>query len=503
NRTFAEPPVVIMGPATRADTSPAIATAVDVYTTGFYCQVNEWEYLDGPHAAETVHFLALTEGNHNFGGQLWQVGRIAAVNRTATPVTLTGFTATPVVLTQVDSYNNWTTVDGVQAIKTRVSSVTSSSFQVQLETQESSAAQVLNNEDIRYVAVSQGTGYLDGKILSAVLTTATTTHNLATLTFPAARTNPIFVAQTQTKNDADPGELHMASLTTTSVQVQFQEETSANADVTHTAEAVGYIVLGDMSGELAAKVEVGDVTVTQASATTWTTVTLANTYTTPVVVMGPLSYTSSTSMTVRVRNVTSTSFEFQVDRWDHHTTQTHNALEKLSYIVMESGSYAIGGVRWQAGRHTAVTPAGVTQTLTSFAAAPEVYAQVGTTNDTAAVQARVSAVTQTNFMVELDESEIRRLTTPMKPCIGSPSPKAPAISSARRCAYRPAASPTSTVPSARSPSAACMPIRICSRRCRRKLMPIPQPCAGVICSRTRWSLSPRKTRIRRRPGRVR
>jgi hypothetical protein len=404
-RTFKAPPVVIMGPATKADGSPLVVTAVDVFTTGFYCQVNEWEYLDGAHGAETVQFLALSEGTHVFGAQRWQVGKIGALNRTASTIPLTGFTAAPVVLAQVNSYNNWSTADGLLAIKTRISNVTNTNFQVRLETQQSDTAPLFD-ESASYIAVSAGTGYLDGAILSAVRTSVSVTDAFSTLTFPATRTSPVFIAQTQTMNDTDPGELRMQSLTSTNVQVQFQEETSSSADVIHAAEEVGYIVLGTMSGETLAKLEIGDVTVTQSNSTTWTTVTFTGTYTTPVVVMGPLSYTNGTPLTVRVRNVTSTNFQFQVDRWDHGT-QTHPYLEKLSYIVMESGSHAMGGVRWQAGRHTAVTQAGVTQALTTgFPNTPVVFAQVATTNDAAAVQARVSAISATGFTVELDESEI-------------------------------------------------------------------------------------------------
>ena len=404
-RTFEAPPVVIMGPAAKADGSPMVVTAVDVYTNGFYCQLNEWEYLDGAHANETVQFLALSEGTHVFGAQRWQVGKIAALNRTASTITLTGFTAAPVVLAQVSSYNNWTTNDGLLAIKTRISSVTSTSFQVKLETQQSDTA-ALFDESANYIAVSTGTGYMDGAILSAVRTSASVSDVFSTITFPATRTSPVFIAQTQTINDAEPGELRMQSLTSTSVQVQVQEETSSNADLTHAAEEVGYVVFGTMSGEAAAKVLFGDVTVTQSNATTWTTVSLPNTYTNPVVVMGPLSYTNGTPLTVRVRSVTTNSFQFQVDRWDHGT-QTHPYLEKLSYIVMESGSHAIGGVRWQAGATTGVTQGGATQSLTvGFPNNTVVFSQVVTTNDTQAVQSRVSGISTTGFTVELDESEI-------------------------------------------------------------------------------------------------
>jgi uncharacterized protein (DUF1800 family) len=413
-RTFATAPVVVMGPATKANGDPLVMRVRNVTATSFQYQVDEWDYLTGDHAAETVHYLALSEGTHVFGTQRWQVGRVAAVNRTASSVTLTGFTAAPVVLAQVESTANTIAANNPRALKTRIASVTSTSFQVNLETQESYTT-AISNESIGYMAVSAGTGYLDGKVLSAVTTSAATTDAFGTITFPASRTNPIFIAQAQTKNDTNPGELRMQSLSATSVQVQFQEETSSSADVTHTAEAVGYVVLGDMNGEVAAKVEVGDLNVTQASATTWTKVNLANAYTTPVVVMGPLSYTNSTSLTIRVRNVLAVdaanankgSFEFIVDRWDHHSGQTHNYLEHLSYIVAESGTHAVGGVVWQAGRTSSVTQSTSTQSLsTSFPNAPAVFAQVATTNDADACQARVSAVTPTSFGIEIDESEI-------------------------------------------------------------------------------------------------
>lgn len=407
-RTFATVPVVVMGPATQTNGEQCLMRVRNITTTGFQYQIDEWDYKNGYHPAETVHFLALTEGTHVFGTQRWQVGRLSSVNRTASTVSLTGFTATPVILGQVETTVNSSGISGkgVKALKTRITNVASSSFQVGLETQEADTGSI-SNEGIGYIAISQGTGYLDGKVLNATRTSATTTQTLATLNFGATFTSPIFIAQSQTANQIDPGELKMASLTTTSVQVRFQEEASLDTETTHTAEDVGYIVLGDMDGELAAKVEVGDLDITQSSATTWTTVTLANSYTNPVVVMGPLSYRSGTSMTIRVRNVTATTFQFQVDRWDHHSTQSHNIKEHISYIAMEAGTYAIGGTLWQAGANTGVNQAGVTQTLAAgFPNTPAVFSQVTTTNDTQAVQSRVSGISSSGFTVELDESEI-------------------------------------------------------------------------------------------------
>lgn len=436
-RVFKAPPVVVMGPATKADGSPLTVTAVEVHATGFYLQLNEWEYLDGPHASESVHFMALTEGTHVFGTQRWQVGKLPALNRGVVSVPLTGFTATPVVLAQVNTYNNWTTSgDGLMAVKTRVNSVTSTAFQVNLETQQANTGTILD-EGVSYIAVSQGTGYLDGRITRVVRTNGSTNYPhvsdaWTTLTYTSTHTSPLFIAQTQTKNDTDPGELRMQLLasnpspvSTTTVQLQFQEETSAEADTTHTAEAVGFIILGSMGSELQAKVEVGDLLIQQSNAATWTKVNLAKTYTNPVVVMGPPSYTNSTPVTVRVRNALGNdsanggkgSFEFQIDRWEHVSTQAHNALEKLSYFVMEQGTYAIGGGRWQAGRttvavngdNTGKTQTGTAVTVPWMPNTPAVFSQVATTNTARACTSRVHTITTGGtggFLVEVSQSEI-------------------------------------------------------------------------------------------------
>ncbi len=406
-RTFATPPVVVMGPATYANTGALVMRVRNVTNTGFEYQVDEWDYLDGPHATETVHFFALTPGTHVFGAQTWEVGRLAALNRTATTVNFPAgdFTSTPVVLAQVETTNNLVAANNPHALKTRLSNVGATSFQVQLETEEANGSLTLANEGIGYIAVSPGKGYLDGKAVNAILTGATVTQAFSTVLFPETATNPVFLAQAQTRNDTDPGELRMQNLLPATVQLSFQEEKSVNTNVSHTAEVAGCLVLGDMPGELAAKIEIGEIVVAQASRAQWTTVAFSQSYTTPVVVMGPPSYALTTPLTVRVRNVTPAGFEFQLNEWDF-TDGIHNTPERLSYLVMESGSYAVGGLLWEAGRRAGVTQTPANTNFTgAYPAAPVVFAQVATNNDANAVTARVHDVAAANFQVELDESE--------------------------------------------------------------------------------------------------
>ncbi len=407
-RSFASPPVVVAGPATRVNTAPLVVRVRNVTTTGFEIALDEWDYLDGVHPAESVHWFALTPGVHQFGDQRWEAGRRTGLNRTVQTQALNGFAAAPVVLAQIETTTNTTTTDGVRALKARLQNVTAASFQVGLETEVANNAVTLSNETIGYIAVSTGKGYLDGCFVHAVRTAATITNAFSTVTFPEAATTPRFLAQTQTVNDAETGELRMQTLGTASVQLLYAEEASPGSDgnLAHTAEEVGYLVLGDMPGETAAKIEFGDLVITQALKDTWTDVPFQNSYTTAVVVFGPVSYTNAAAVTVRVRSVTATGCQVQIDEWDH-ADGIHNAPEKLSYIVMEQGSFAVGGALWQAGRRGNVTQAGVsTNFATAYASAPALFAQVATWNDANAVTARIGSVTGANFNVELDESEI-------------------------------------------------------------------------------------------------
>jgi hypothetical protein len=57
-------------------------------------------------------------------------------------------------------------------------------------------------------------------------------------------------------------------------------------------------------------VEFGTVSVDQKSRSIWYNVKIQNKFNSPVVVMGPLSYKGTEPATVRVRNVTRSSFQF-------------------------------------------------------------------------------------------------------------------------------------------------------------------------------------------------
>ena len=149
--------------------------------------------------------------------------------------------------------------------------------------------------------------------------------------------------------------------------------------------------------------EFGRVTVRQ-SGEEWHTVTLEQAFTNPVVVMGPVSFDGAAPVTVRVRNVQSDRFEFQLDEWEYldqaHTTET------VSYLVVEAGNHQLpDGTPIQAGVATSVTDSWQSVSLAGFSSAPVVLSQVGSVNDAATVVTRHKTPARTSFQVRLQESE--------------------------------------------------------------------------------------------------
>ncbi len=154
--------------------------------------------------------------------------------------------------------------------------------------------------------------------------------------------------------------------------------------------------------------EVGELTVSQPNATTWFTQNLQGTFTNPIVVMGTPSTNGWHQSTMRVRNVTPTSFQYQIDEWDYHDGKHTNA-ETVAYLVVEAGTHDIGGLKWEAS----YVPGGVssgwkTKNLirSDFDGQQIVLAQVASTNEASAVTTRVRNVTSSSFDIVLEEQEL-------------------------------------------------------------------------------------------------
>ena len=120
--------------------------------------------------------------------------------------------------------------------------------------------------------------------------------------------------------------------------------------------------------------------------------------------MLPASFNGGHPTTIRVRNVTENSFEFQMEEWDYldgaHTTET------IGYLVMEAGVYQL-----QDGTRVEVGAVDVNHNFTSvafsqsFDTTPIVLTQIMTVNEGSAVVTRQRNASTTGFEVKVQEEE--------------------------------------------------------------------------------------------------
>ena len=137
----------------------------------------------------------------------------------------------------------------------------------------------------------------------------------------------------QTINDSDPTALRFRNPSLKSIQLQIEEETSVNSNITHSSEEVAFlglehgIDLRDNKGNIFG--ETGSVSVDDG----WITVTTNQTYYNPVVIAGIPQHLDDDSGVVRIRNITPNSFDLRFQEWNYR--DGGHTFEYVSYLVME------------------------------------------------------------------------------------------------------------------------------------------------------------------------
>ena len=148
--------------------------------------------------------------------------------------------------------------------------------------------------------------------------------------------------------------------------------------------------------------EIGEVGSSSANAN-WTTVNLDRTYSDPVVIMGGLGMYGGQAATTRVRNVTSTSFQWRVDEWEY-LDEGHNP-ETVSYLVIESGRHTLPSGQTLVAGNWSVNSGWTTVFFDALSGPMTVFTSVNTENEAEAVNARIRNVTTSDFQVLLQEEE--------------------------------------------------------------------------------------------------
>jgi hypothetical protein len=238
NDTYTNP-VVVMGPMTYEGTDPSTLRVKNVSSGAFEFQIDEWDYLfPGTHYQERVDYMVMEAGTYTIGDIKVEAGIIDNVDHNVkTHVFTQNFSTTPIVITQVITYN------GSDAVVTRLNNISQSQFQVKLQEQENKGTHV--SEKVAYIAIEPGYGYVNGQRIEAGRTGNTVTDDWHTILLNHVFTTPptSFVGQIQTYDGGDPCGIRKLQMSASDVVIKIEEEQSANSETDHTTEVVGYIVI--------------------------------------------------------------------------------------------------------------------------------------------------------------------------------------------------------------------------------------------------------------------
>ena len=149
--------------------------------------------------------------------------------------------------------------------------------------------------------------------------------------------------------------------------------------------------------------EAGKIDIQQSSRSFWQTVNLTKTFTQPIVIISPPTFNGNQPTTVRIRNISSNSFEVQLNEWNY--LDGWHVTENLNYLVLEAGAHTWGGLQIEAGEFT-VDENFKTETFEqSFSSSPIVLIQTASDNEALAAAPRLRNVSATGFDAKLQEEE--------------------------------------------------------------------------------------------------
>ncbi|MDB4749673.1 H-type lectin domain-containing protein [Rubripirellula sp.] len=408
-----ENPAIVVGPLSFNGRHESTIRIRNVTPSSFDVRVQEWNYLDGWHTNETASYAVIESGVHTLSD-----GTViaAGVSSTGTAWQPLGFghefDNTPVVfsqpLTEAES----------DAIVTRQRDVTSNGFSLRLQEEEALGPHI--NESVGWIAVGVTSSTAADSQLHTFVTENGVNHRRRQLQFPSIGTgSPIMMAAMQTSAGSDTANLRVTNLTADGAQVWVDEEKSRDRETRHAKEIVGGIVLS--SGDLLATSSreggdddqppsddenaVGEAGWVSNLNHEWQTIQLEHTYENPAIAFGPLSFNGSHESTVRIRNVTATSFDVRIQEWNFldgwHTT------EEAGFMVIESGVHTLpdGTVIAAGVNENADSSWQDIQFAHNFDTTPVVISQATTMSELDAVVTRQQDITSTGFRMMLQEEE--------------------------------------------------------------------------------------------------
>ena len=257
-------------------------------------------------------------------------------------------------------------------------------------------------------APSWSASIMDSGILNGV------TDAVTSVTFvggPLADVPAVF-ASLMTVHDQDTADTRIYNVGKTGFSVFAQEEKSVDGETQHGSEYVGYLVfkdgvIRDSNGDVIG--EVGRRDVTQSNENTWfNSPPFLGSYSNPVVIMFPNTNNApSDPFHIRLKDVTSTSFKYQIEEWDCISNGAR-VTEEVVYLIVEDGTHTLAdGNLLEALTVSANHDDSVATFSPGFDQVPVVLSQSQTARGYQAIVTRMDDAQDDSIRVFLQEEDCR------------------------------------------------------------------------------------------------
>jgi hypothetical protein len=237
-KTYTDPVFVASG-ISYVGSHPAVIRVRNLTPRGCEIKVQEWDYLDGVHKAETLGYVVAEQGTHVLDdGTMVNAGSMdIKVTDEFVPVVFdASLTRAPVVFTCM------TTMNDESAVTTRVQDVTTAGFAVSMQEQEKSD-QNHGMETISYIAWEPFAGFVGQQYVEVGTTGSVIGDTFSRFDFKTDFSQtPALVATMQTFHGDNPSVVRFDQLTSQDVRMMIEEEQSLDKEMDHYGEDVGYMV---------------------------------------------------------------------------------------------------------------------------------------------------------------------------------------------------------------------------------------------------------------------
>lgn len=231
-------PVVVAGAPGYNGLDPCTVRLKNVNSTGFDIRIQEWDYLDGGHKAETVAYLAVEQGSFTLDdGTMVEAGQFDSNNNEFNSVQFnTTFSTEPVVMTSITTFNE------EEAVTARLRNISTTSFEHKTQEQESSSHKH-GSETVNYIAWEPSQSSMGNINIIVDKTGDKVKNRWHTIDYGIQLpVIPMFLGTMQSQDGLDPSTIRYTNKTNSEIQVIVEEEQSEDDETRHTSETVGYFL---------------------------------------------------------------------------------------------------------------------------------------------------------------------------------------------------------------------------------------------------------------------